>query len=158
MKKLLLIRHAKATHESGFEDFERPLTPSGILDAGRMAERLKANNIVPKLLVSSPALRTMSTANIFSQHFPVPKAQKVKAIYEASESTLLQVINEFPDDKDFIGLVGHNPGLTQILYYLTGSLQAMDTSGTALIHFDCNNWAEVSGDTGKLISYDSPKS
>ncbi|MEO6498771.1 MAG: histidine phosphatase family protein [Mucilaginibacter sp.] len=157
MKKLLLIRHSKATHESGFDDFERPLTHSGMQDAALMAERLKARSVIPELLVSSPALRTLSTANIFSQHFPIPKAQTVKAIYDASETTLLQVINEFPDDANFIGLVGHNPGISQILYYLTGSVHDMDTSGVALIEFKADSWAEVSGDTGKLISYDSPK-
>ncbi|RCH56429.1 histidine phosphatase family protein [Mucilaginibacter hurinus] len=122
-----------------------------------IAERLKTQGIIPELLVSSPALRAIATANIFSQHFPIPKPLKNKAVYDASESTLLQIINEFPDNADFVGLVGHNPGLTQILYYLTGSLQDMDTSGVALLQFETDSWGEVSGDTGDLISYESPK-
>lgn len=158
MKKLLLIRHAKATHEGGYIDFERPLTERGVTDAGFMAEKVKAQDIVPELLVSSPALRTVSTADIFSQHLPITKPQTDKSIYDASDRTLLKVINNFPDDVDFIGLVGHNPGISQILYYLSGKVQDMATCGVALIEFDTDSWAEISGDTGKLLTYISPKS
>ncbi|RVT98082.1 histidine phosphatase family protein [Mucilaginibacter limnophilus] len=158
MKRLLLIRHAKATHESGYIDFERPLTPEGVEDASYMAERVKEQNIVPDILISSPALRTLATANIFSQHLAGRKPETNKDIYDASEQTLLKVINNFPDNVDYIGLVGHNPGISQILYYLTGKVQEMDTSGIALIEFKVDSWTEVSGETGTLISYDSPKS
>lgn len=158
MKTLLLIRHAKATHEGGFIDFERPLTSRGVEDAGFMAEKIKAKQIIPELLIASPALRTLATADIFSQHLPITKPQTDKSIYDASDTTLLRVINNFPDDVDFIGLVGHNPGISQILYYLTGKVQDMATSGVALIEFDIDSWAEVSGGTGKLVNYSSPKS
>src|ERR1700749_4832323 len=108
MKKLLLVRHAKAEKETGGKDFDRPLKYIGIQDAGFMADRLKDNGIIPELIITSPAQRTKTTAEIFSDHLKLPEAATNKAIYEASEKTLLKIINEFPDECNFIALVGHN--------------------------------------------------
>jgi phosphohistidine phosphatase len=157
MKKLLLIRHSKATHEAGYEDFERPLTHSGVRDAGIMAARVDALSLKPQRIISSPALRTIGTANIFSEHLSLAEPKTDKTIYDASEQTLLKVICNFDDKYNFVALVGHNPGISQILYTLTGAYQEMATSGVALIEFNIDSWAEVSADTGKLIVYNSPK-
>ena len=158
MKKLLLIRHAKATHETGFVDFERPLQESGLQDAAVMAGRLKDKNLLPQLLVASPALRTVSTANVFSQHLSISQAQTDRTIYEATRTELVKVINSFPDNYDFIALVGHNPGMSDLLYYLTGQLQDVPTCAMMLIEFDADNWMEIIEDSGKLAYYDYPKS
>ena len=158
MKKLLLIRHAKATHETGFIDFERPLQESGLHDAAVMAGRLKEKNLIPQMLVASPALRTLSTANVFSQHLAIPQAQTNKDIYEATTLSLIKVINALPSEHDFIALVGHNPGISDLLYYLTRQLQDVPTCAMMLIEFDTDNWMEIIEDAGKLVYYDYPKS
>jgi len=157
MKKLVIIRHAKATHESGYVDFERPLTPNGMHDAAIMAGRLKENNQIPQMLVSSPALRTISTANIFSQHLSIPVAEEIKGIYEADMNDLVEVVAELPDDIDCIGMVGHNPGLGQLLYYFTSATQDVPTCAVAVVEFDTSVWASVTPKSGKLIYYDYPK-
>ncbi|MCC8410024.1 histidine phosphatase family protein [Mucilaginibacter sp. UR6-1] len=156
MKKLLLIRHAQATHEGGYIDFERPLTQKGIREATTMAERVKAKGIIPELIISSTATRTLATADIFTQHLPVNKPLTNKNVYDASLKTLLEAISAFTDEANFIALVGHNPGISEILYYLTGSPQQMDTSGVALIELGIANWAEVSEDAGELLFYEAP--
>ncbi len=156
MKKLLLIRHAKATHELGFVDFERPLKPSGLQDAAIMAGRVKEKGFVPQTLVSSPALRTISTANVFSQHLDLPSASEVLAIYDASQDQLVDIISMLNDDQDFIGLVGHNPGIGQVLYYLTGEAKDVPPGAVALIEFNSDTWATVGGKSGKLAFYDAP--
>ncbi len=158
MKKLLLIRHAKATHETGYIDFERPLQERGLHDAALMAGRLKEKNLIPQLLVASPALRTLSTANIFSQHLAIPQLQTNKTIYEATTLALIKVVNSLPDDYDFIALVGHNPGMSDLLYYLTRQLQDVPTCAMMLIEFDVDSWMEIIEDSGKLVYYDYPKS
>jgi phosphohistidine phosphatase len=157
MKKLLLIRHAKATHENGFKDFERPLVDRGLHDAANMAARLKENGDIPQILISSPALRTLATANIFSQHLNLPQAQTNMDIYEAGEKTLVNAVNSLPADYDFIGLVGHNPGISQLLYYFAGQMLDVPTCAVMLITFDTDNWAEVSFGTGHLAYFDYPK-
>lgn len=158
MKKLLLIRHAKATHQTGFIDFERPLQESGLQDAAVMAARLKEKGFVPQLLVASPALRTLSTANVFSEHLSIPQPHTNKSIYEATTIELLKVINAFPDEHNFIALVGHNPGISDLFYYLTGQIQDVPTCAMMLIEFKSDTWAAITGDTGKLLYYDYPKS
>jgi phosphohistidine phosphatase len=157
MKKLLLIRHAKATHEKGFIDFERPLTQSGLLDAEIMASRLREKKLIPQILISSPALRTLTTANVFAEHLSLAQPGTVKKIYDASENTLIDVVNELPDNHDFIGLVGHNPGISQLLFYFTGEMREMETCATVLIEFDETGWESVGNKSGHITYYSSPR-
>ena len=157
MKRLLLIRHAKAEKETSVKDINRPLKYIGIQDARFMAERVKENSLIPQLIVTSPALRTKTTAEIFADHLLLPDPEINKAIYEASQQTLLRVINQLPNQYNFIALVGHNPGISQILYYLTGESREVHTSTVALIEFEIDDWKAISGDTGKLAYYSSPK-
>jgi len=157
MKKLLLIRHAKAEKDVFGKDFDRPLKYPGIQDARFMADRLREKSIVPQLIITSPALRAKTTAEIFADAFKLPDPTAKKSIYEASRETWLKVINGLPDEQETIAVVGHNPGIAEILRYLTGEGREVHTSTTALIEFDVNNWAEVSGGTGKLVYYGSPK-
>ncbi|MBB5397658.1 histidine phosphatase family protein [Mucilaginibacter sp. AK015] len=157
MKKLLLIRHAKATHESGYADFERPLTDKGFKQCELMASRLIADGIRPEIMVASPALRTLSTANVFTQEMGLPQSLTNKNIYDSSESTLLNVIYNLPQEFGFIALVGHNPGISQVLYYLTGVIKEVPPCSVALIEFDADSWQEVFEGSGKLAHYDTPK-
>ena len=156
MKKLLLVRHAKAEKDTTVKDFDRPLKYIGMQDAGFMADRIKEHSFVPQLVITSPALRTKTTAEIFTDHLGLPQPGTNKNIYEASEKALLKVINGFPDQNDFIALVGHNPGIAQILYYLTGDVREVHTSTVALIEFETDSWASVTQDLGTLIYYSSP--
>ena len=157
MKKLVIIRHAKATHESGYVDFERPLTSGGMHDAAIMAGRLKENKQAPKMLVSSPALRTISTANIFSQHLSIAAAEEIKGIYEADMDDLVEIVTELPDDIACIGVVGQNPGIGQLLYYFTGAAHDVPTCAVAVVAFDTSVWASVTSNSGRLVYYDYPK-
>ncbi|MEO3406558.1 histidine phosphatase family protein [Mucilaginibacter sp. CAU 1740] len=157
MKKLMLIRHAKATHESGYADFDRPLKPSGMQDAALMATLLRGQSEIPEIVVTSPALRTLTTAEIFANQFKVPAPLTDKRIYEASENTWVKVVNELPVDHDFIAVVGHNPGISHILYYLTGQVKDMPTGAVAIITFENEDWQSISEEDGKLAHFDSPK-
>jgi phosphohistidine phosphatase len=157
MKKLLLIRHAKAEKDTSVKDFDRPLKYIGMQDAGFMADRIKDHSLIPQLIITSSALRTKTTAEIFTDHLGLPQPQTNKTIYEASEKTLLKVINGLPDEHNFIALVGHNPAIAQILYYLTGEVREVHTCTVALIDFDIDDWTSVSKNLGKLAYYSSPK-
>jgi phosphohistidine phosphatase len=152
----LLIRHAKAEHENKYSDFERPLTEKGMEDATIMAQRLVAEDIKPALIIASPALRTHTTANIFSEHLLSHEIETDKRIYDASENALLHIINHLPEDRDFVAIVGHNPGISQILYYLTGKIKDVPTCAVALIEFDEEEWRALSMEMGELTYYDEP--
>jgi phosphohistidine phosphatase len=157
MKKLLLIRHAKATHETGYIDFERPLKPSGLRDAAIMAGRLKEHGVIPQILVTSPALRTLATANVISEHLGLARAEEIKKIYEAEPDDLIEVISQFDDEHNFIGLVGHNPAIEQLIYVLSGQPVSVPPGALGLIELDVDTWAAVRENSGALVFYDSPK-
>ncbi|HEY0245371.1 MAG TPA: histidine phosphatase family protein [Mucilaginibacter sp.] len=157
MKKLLLVRHARATHETGFVDFERPLQYEGLQDSAIMAGRVHEHNLIPQLLVSSPALRALTTANIFAEHLSLPQPDTDKSIYDATQETLVTVVNGLPDSHDFIGLFGHNPGFSQLLYYLTGEVREMETCATVLIEFEVAEWGAIGNNSGKITYYSSPR-
>jgi len=102
-------------------------------------------------------LRTKTTAEIFADALKLPDPTPEKSVYEASQHTWLKVINKLPDEYDFIAIVGHNPGVSYILHYLTGQSREVHTSTVALIEFNTDDWASISGDSGKLTYYSSPK-
>jgi len=157
MKKLLLVRHAKAVHDADYSDFERPLKHSGITDAIAMADRLSKESAIPELLVTSPSLRTLATADIFAEHFGLRKPAEDGRIYDASRQTLLDIVAQFGDDANFVGLVGHNPGISQVLDYFTGESRDVSPGAVALVIFEVDQWQLISRDTGKLAWYSSPK-
>jgi phosphohistidine phosphatase len=156
MKQLLLIRHAKATHHNDKNDFERALTPSGVEDATVMAQRLLAQNIIPQVIISSPALRAETTANIFAEHLSLHKLPTEIRIYEAKKDELLKVIAGLPDKYEFIALAGHNPDISDAIDRLTGEYKNVSTCAVALIEFHADNWQEVTAGTGTLLFYDEP--
>ncbi|MBC7913981.1 MAG: histidine phosphatase family protein, partial [Pyrinomonadaceae bacterium] len=97
MKQLLIVRHAKSDwNTDASSDFDRPLNKRGARDAPEMAERLLKKHIIPQLIVSSPALRALTTAKYFADVFNIDKKliQTEPSIYEASATTLLSVVNK----------------------------------------------------------------
>ena len=161
MKQLLIIRHAKSDWNTDAKtDFERPLNKRGLRDAPAMAEKLLNKHLVPQLLVSSPAVRAISTAKIFADTFNIDKKEigVVPAIYEASAGTLLNVVNGLENKYDFVSLFGHNPGLTNLAIHLCDTeVYDIPTCGALLIEFPFDDWKMVSKDNGEQMDYDFPK-
>jgi phosphohistidine phosphatase len=161
MKKIYLIRHSKASREfSLINDMDRPLTERGYRDAVSMSAVLKSEIQRVDLFLTSPSVRTWSTALIFARTFGFEN-NKIKVdsrIYEASTKELLAVVNRIHDEYDSVFLFGHNPGLERFLLYLTGKSDGhLTTSAIAGITFNTSSWAEVSKDTGNLIFLKEPK-
>lgn len=160
-KQLLLIRHAKSDWaNSNLTDFDRPLNQRGDKNAPEMVQRLVHKGIQPELIVSSPALRALTTAKYFAAGWKMEADKLVinDAIYEATTNALLKTISNFDDQYHQVALFGHNPGLSDLLNYLTKAYIAnMPTCGVAVIEFPFNEWKLVSGNTGHLILFDYPK-
>ena len=160
-KKLLLIRHAKSDWSTpNCSDFNRPLNERGKENAYKMANRLKLKGITPTLIISSPALRAVSTANLIVKEWDI--SEKViklnKSIYEASCDRLLKIINNFENENDFVTLFGHNNGITDLAVYLTDAdIFNIPTCGMVMISFPFEDWKMVSKNTGEVEFYDYPK-
>jgi len=157
MKKLILIRHGEAEPETNStSDFDRNLTDRGKKDAAKMAAMLLNRVPAPEIIISSPAFRAINTAHIFAATFGFDDVNPDAAIYEASAETLLKIVNQLSDDQMVACLVGHNPGVSNLLYTLTGEITTMPTSAWVEVELNAENWAEASADTGKLLQYQHP--
>jgi len=160
-KRLLLIRHAKSDWgNSDLRDFDRPLNKRGKTNAPEMAERLVKQQIIPDQIVSSPALRAITTAKVFASAWQTSPDQikKEANIYEANVKTLLAIVNNFDNKHNQIALFGHNPGLTDLVNYLAAHLDNIPTCGVILLEFPFDDWQMISADTGKVLMFDYPKS
>lgn len=160
-KKLLIIRHAKSDWaDFNLSDFNRSLNKRGEKNAPEMAKRLVKKGLFPKQLVSSPALRAITTAKYFAKELGIKKSEILKEpdIYEALTQTLLDTINNLDDRSDFTALFGHNPGITQLVNDLCDSdIYNIPTCGMALIGFPFDQWEMISRGTGELIFFDYPR-
>lgn len=161
MKKLLIIRHAKSDWDNPrMPDFDRPLNQRGERNAPEMAERLLKKNLIPDLMISSPARRAITTAAIFGEVLGFKKKDilQEEAIYEASAQSLLRTINKFDNQHQFIAMFGHNPGLTDLALNLCEcDIYNLPTCGVIMFEFPFDDWKMVSNGTAVLKFYDYPK-
>lgn len=160
-KKLLLVRHAKSDWgDASLSDFNRPLNSRGLKDSLVMAQRIAVHQLVPEKLISSPALRAITTCRLMAENWKKELTNIVEepTIYESNVPNLLKIVNELDDKYDYVALFGHNNGITDFSVYLTDAdLFNIPTCGVALIEFPFDNWEMVSKDTGDLLMYDFPK-
>lgn len=161
MKELIIIRHAKSDWEnSSLKDFDRPLNKRGIANAPEMAERLVKRKIYPDLIVSSPALRAITTANYFADAWKIDRnnIKLAPEIYEANKETIFKTITQFNDNYNRIAVFGHNPGLTDLINYLNGHIYEMPTCGVCYLQFKIDSWSMISHGLGHALLFDYPKS
>ncbi len=162
MKTLYLMRHAKSSWSfDELNDQERPLNDRGRDDAPRMGQALAARHIRPDRLVSSPAVRAMSTAVLVARELKFPSADIVvePTIYQADMDTLLTVIRAQPDAAQSVLLTGHNPTITDVANQLSPSPLSddMPTGAVVCLHFKTDKWADVKLANAKFYFYDYPK-
>ncbi|SRR5258705_1605258 len=161
MKTIVLIRHAKSSWKfPELKDIDRPLKKRGLNEAPLMGKVLKDLHLTPDLIVTSPAVRAMTTAKMIAHEFGFIENQIIPEhkLYMESKSKLLKEINKIDDKYNTVFLVGHNPGLTDLANYLSGeSIDNIPTSGAFGIQFECNTWAEVEKGKGKKTFFEFPK-
>ncbi|MDO7854672.1 SixA phosphatase family protein [Hymenobacter convexus] len=161
MKTLYLLRHAKSSWSfDELSDQERPLNDRGRDDAPAMGKALAKRRICPDLVVSSPAVRAMSTAVLVAREmqYPHDKITVEPGIYGADVDGLLAVIRELPDAAASVLLVGHNPTITETANELSPtSFNEMPTAAVVCLHFDTDKWEEVSKQNAEFYFYDYPK-
>jgi phosphohistidine phosphatase len=161
MKTIYLVRHAKSSwKEMGMKDEERPLNHRGKHDAPFMGKLLKRMKVNPALIVSSPAVRALTTAKIFAEEldYPSKKIEVDRSIYLADVAELYDYVNELDDDIDSVMIFGHNPGHTYFLNTITGeSIDNMPTCSIAGVEFDIDKWNLIKKTTGQLKFFEYPK-
>jgi phosphohistidine phosphatase len=160
MKTLLLLRHAKSDWEDpSLRDFDRPLASRGERDAPLIGKALRKHGPSPDLIVSSPAARARATIEA------VVKAARLnleirfdETVYGASSAELIKLIRGLSDDVSRALLVGHNPGLEDLVGRMSGSQERMPTAALACLEFQTDRWEDVGDGAGKLAWLVTPKS
>ena len=160
MKTLYLVRHAKSSwNDADISDIDRPLKRSGVKNALEVAEKLKPLKVSPDLIITSPAVRAITTALIFARTLKYHYNRIVinEMVYDFSKDALLPLLRNIDDKYDSIMLVGHDPALTYLLNDLTGkAFEKTPTASTVKINFGVKHWGKIMPGKGRLLFIESP--
>jgi len=160
MKQLLVLRHAKSSWKvPDLDDHDRPLNKRGKRDAPRMGKLIRREGMVPDQIISSTAERAHTTALLVANacgYSAEPLA--TRGLYLAGPDEYLDVLSELDDGIDSAMVVGHNPGIEELVEELTGAAERMPTAALARIALDLESWVEIIGPRrGKLLGLWRPK-
>ena len=129
---LLLMRHAAAIEVGSIKrDLQRALTARGRHLAPRIAAVLVEQNLVPKRILVSPAIRTQQTVEALLTVLGGVEVKVVDALYQASPMTILEVIHLHGQGADPLLVVGHNPGLETTVSNIAGNIVPFGTGALA---------------------------
>ncbi len=159
MKTLLLLRHAKSSWDDpGQKDFDRPLNARGTKAAPLIGKFIRKQKVVPDLVLSSPAERArQTTALVLNAAKVAAELRYDERIYEASAARLLEVVSQIEEGVNVAMIVGHNPGMEELLLALTSEVRHVPTAALASIALDIEKWGKVREAVGRLEWFVTPK-
>ena len=167
VRRLLIMRHAKSAWNTNAKtDFDRPLAKRGRRDAPRMGGRLRKQDLTPDHVVSSPAKRARQTAVEVCKELGIKK-KRIRwhgPIYAGTGRELVSAVSKAPEKARKILLVGHNPGVDELLAYLCGRKANTPKYGrplptAAIAHVEVpGNWKNLRAGKARLVSIERPGS
>jgi len=169
MKKLTLLRHAKSSWDDPVDrDFDRPLNQKGKRAAAVMGRFIRSKGLTFDQILASPAVRVIETLeNVEEASGLTMEPTWDRKIYLASSATLLDVLRGASPDADHILMVGHNPGLEDLIFDLVpddGSSPARDeveakypTAALAEMTLAIGSWADIAEKCGTLDRFTRPR-
>jgi phosphohistidine phosphatase len=159
MKTLLILRHAKSDWgNSRLSDHDRPLNDRGQVDAPRMGAWLRRQKLVPELIISSTAVRAHTTAELVAQACEFAgELRTERKLYLAGPPDYIELLNEVPDSYERVMVVGHNPGMEELVFVLTDVQRPLTTANVAVVELPIESWGELTlfGD-GRLLHHWQP--
>ncbi|MHA5052961.1 SixA phosphatase family protein [Streptomyces sp. SD15] len=167
LRRLVVLRHAKSAWPAGVADHERPLAPRGLRDAPAAGRALAEADCLPDLALCSTAVRARQTWELASRQWGTPPPVRLdRRLYGADVPELLAAVREVPDGIRTLLLVGHNPGLEDLVLELAGESldDALDvvrtkfpTSAIALLDLQGGSWDELAPGTALLTGVTVPR-
>ena len=160
MKTLLILRHAKSSwSDPGMTDYDRPLNDRGKGDAPRIGRLIADQGLVPDVILSSSAKRARKTAKKVVAGGELPcEPQLLDEFYLAPAETYIETLRQQPDELQRIMVIGHNPGLEELVVMLTGTSLALPTAALVQVDFDIATWFELPGaGQGTLVAHWEPR-
>ncbi|GAB4200216.1 MAG: phosphohistidine phosphatase SixA [Bacteroidia bacterium] len=162
MKTLILVRHAKS--DWGYEflnDIDRPLNERGYRDAYTQSKWYKENFPYPQLILSSPAIRAISTALIFARTLKYNEEKIIvrHGIYDATTDDFMNNIHLLPNDVDTAMFFGHNPTITNLFNWLSNDIfiDNIPTCGIIKLEFETVQWRDIQEKSAARIQHKFPK-
>ncbi|MEU5520058.1 histidine phosphatase family protein [Streptomyces sp. NPDC047860] len=167
LRRLVVLRHAKSARPEGVTDHERPLAPRGARDAPAAGRVLADSGCLPGLALCSTALRARRTWELAAAQWGTPPpVRHDPRLYHAGVPELLAVIHEVPAEVETLLLVGHNPGLEDLVLALAG--EGLDdtldrvrakfpTSAVAVLSWRGARWRDLAPGSALLTSLTVPR-
>ncbi len=169
MKLLGLFRHAKSDWgDPRARDFDRDLNDRGRAGAALMGRHIREHGVRWERIVTSPAIRCAETVEIATE--AAGRAVPVnwdRRLYLASSATLLDVVREQSDAVRAVLMVGHNPGIEDLIFDLVpddGSSPLRDvvelkypTAAFAVLELPTESWADVAERSARLVHLTRPR-
>ncbi len=157
MKKLLILRHAKSSwKEPSLSDFQRPLNKRGTEVAPRMGGWIAQNNLVPDTILCSTAVRAQETMALAIEGGSLSSACiSTEELYLAPPQAYLDNLAQLPESQGSAMVIGHNPGIEELVYQLCGEYLTMPTCALAVVDLQIAQWDELfsSSVRGELSHY-----
>jgi phosphohistidine phosphatase len=165
MYRLHLLRHAKSSwDDSTLTDRERPLAPRGRKAAKRIADWAASHDVRPQIVACSSAVRARETLQRVLPGLGEPEVWTEVSLYAASAETLRARVQALPDEVDEAMLIGHNPGIQELVLLLAEESELRDrvaaklpTGGLATLEADVRGWAEIKPGHMWLSSFVVPR-
>ena len=160
MKTLLVLRHGKSSwSDPALDDHERPLNKRGRRDGPRMGKLVREYGLMPDVVISSDAARARLTAEAVVQ--AARYAGEIlldQQLYMASPADILSLLRTVRANAETVMIVGHNPGLEELVALLTGEQQDLPTAALAQIALPIDQWRDLKLSTrGTLLGHWRPK-
>jgi phosphohistidine phosphatase len=153
MKKLLLLRHGSAASRLiNKSDYDRSLDNTGKKQITCIANKLAESNNLPNLIITSMALRAISSANIIQQIEPVIKLTGTELLYSASIFEYIDILGSQKGVLESIMLVAHNPTISGFISKLTGKHIGMGTGNLCILELDIQEWSSLNFNSSVLNS------
>ncbi|MCE2423135.1 MAG: histidine phosphatase family protein [Gemmatimonadetes bacterium] len=145
MKTLLLLRHAKSSWDyPELDDHDRPLAPRGFTDAPRMGRLLGIEDLEPDLILTSDAVRARGTAQqVWEELGGDADVVILPDLYHGDVPSYIAAIAEHGGETERLLVVGHNPGISELVMELTGRHELLPTAGLACVELDVEEWHDV---------------
>ena len=155
MKRLLVLRHAKSSWKHrGLTDHDRPLNKRGKRDAPGMGRWILEQRLTPELILSSTAVRARETALAVSEASESGgEVRLLRELYLAGPESYRAALAALPEELSSVMVVGHNPGLEELVEGLTGARETMPTAALALIELPIELWGLVELDGGGNLAH-----
>ncbi|HEY1612784.1 MAG TPA: histidine phosphatase family protein [Rhizomicrobium sp.] len=171
MKKLLLLRHAKAVSHDEKHDKARALNSRGRSDSESMGRVMHREQYLPDLVFCSTARRTVETWEHLAPELKCnSEVRFFDELYDATATAIFACARRAESGARTVLMIGHNPGIHDCARMLArnpmddeenGRVAALrgkfPTSALAVFGIEADAWENTAPAMGALLNFLTPR-